>query len=61
MTFSLLVLSQGIAAGDRIFHIASLAVLVSIIAHGLTDHAGAEWIARRAERAEQREAAAAPA
>jgi sodium/hydrogen antiporter len=54
MTFSLLVLSQGIAAGDRIFHIASLAVLVSIIAHGLTDHAGAEWIARRTERAEAR-------
>jgi NhaP-type Na+/H+ or K+/H+ antiporter len=60
MTFSLLVLSEGIAAGDRIFHIASLAVLVSIIAHGLTDHAGAEWIARRAERAERREAVAAP-
>jgi len=54
MTFSLLVLSQGIAAGDRIFHIASLAVLVSILAHGLTDHAGAEWIARRTERAEAR-------
>jgi NhaP-type Na+/H+ or K+/H+ antiporter len=57
MTFSLLVLSQGIAAGERVFQIASLAVLVSIIAHGLTDHAGAEWIARRSERAE----AAAPA
>lgn len=55
MTFSLLVLGQGIAAGDRIFHIASLAVLVSIIAHGLTDHVGAEWIARRAERAEAAE------
>jgi NhaP-type Na+/H+ or K+/H+ antiporter len=61
MTFSLLVLSQGIAAGDRIFHIASLAVLVSIIAHGLTDHAGAEWIARRAERAERAEAPPIPA
>jgi sodium/hydrogen antiporter len=51
MTFALLVLSQGIAQGERIFHIASLAVLVSIIAHGLTDHAGVEWIARHAERA----------
>jgi NhaP-type Na+/H+ or K+/H+ antiporter len=60
MTFSLLVLSEGIAAGDRIFHIASLAVLVSIIAHGLTDHAGAEWIARRSERAERDQGAAAP-
>jgi hypothetical protein len=46
------VLSQGIAAGDRIFNIASLAVVVSIIAHGLSDHAGAEWIARHVERAE---------
>jgi NhaP-type Na+/H+ or K+/H+ antiporter len=52
MTFSLLVLSQGISAGREIFNLASLAVLVSIIAHGLTDHAGAEWIARRTERAE---------
>ncbi len=52
MTFSLLVLSQGIRAGDRVFEIASLAVLTSIIAHGLTDHAGAEWIAERTERAE---------
>ena len=54
MTFSLLVLSQGIAAGERVFHIASLAVLVSIIAHGLSDHAGVEWIAKRTERAEAR-------
>jgi NhaP-type Na+/H+ or K+/H+ antiporter len=51
MTFSLLVLGKGIASGDRVFHIASLAVLVSIVAHGATDRAGAEWIARRAERA----------
>ncbi len=54
MTFSLLVLSQGIAAGSEIFNLASLAVLVSIIAHGLTDYSGAEWIARRTERAEAR-------
>jgi NhaP-type Na+/H+ or K+/H+ antiporter len=54
MTFSLLVLSQGIGQGERIFNIASLTVLVSIIAHGVTDHAGAEWIARRAERAAAR-------
>jgi hypothetical protein len=27
-------------------------VFGSIIAHGLTDTAGAEWIARRSERAE---------
>jgi NhaP-type Na+/H+ or K+/H+ antiporter len=49
MTFSLLVLSQPIAAGERIFHIAALVVFCSILAHGLTDHGGSEWIARRAE------------
>jgi NhaP-type Na+/H+ or K+/H+ antiporter len=52
MTFALLILSRDIAAGTRIFHLAALAVFVSIVAHGATDVAGAEWIARRAERAE---------
>ena len=52
MTFSLLVLGEGIAAGDRIFNIAALAVFVSILAHGLSDTPGAEAIARHAERAE---------
>ena len=55
MTFALLVLaSDGIAERERIFNIAALAVLVSIILHGVTDVAGAEWIARRAEREEER-------
>ena len=49
MTFSLLVLSSEIADDARIFNIAALTVLVSIIAHGLTDTPGAEWMARRAE------------
>jgi NhaP-type Na+/H+ or K+/H+ antiporter len=51
MTFSLLVLGQGIAAGNRIFNIAALTVFVSILAHGLTDTPGANAIARHAERA----------
>jgi sodium/hydrogen antiporter len=51
MTFSLLVLAEGIAAGERIFNIAALAVFVSIIVHGLTDTPGAEAIARHSERA----------
>jgi NhaP-type Na+/H+ or K+/H+ antiporter len=51
MTFSLLVLGEGIAAGNRIFNIAALAVFVSILAHGLTDTPGANAIARHAERA----------
>jgi NhaP-type Na+/H+ or K+/H+ antiporter len=54
ITFSLLVLSQRINAGGRIFNIAALTVFCSIIAHGLTDTPGAEWIAKRS--AEAREA-----
>jgi NhaP-type Na+/H+ or K+/H+ antiporter len=50
MTFSLLVLAQGIAAGGRVFNIASLTVMISILAHGLSDNAGANWIAARAQR-----------
>jgi len=50
MTFSLLVLSNQIAAGARIFNLAALTVFCSIIVHGLTDTPGSEWIARRGER-----------
>jgi NhaP-type Na+/H+ or K+/H+ antiporter len=48
MTFALLVLNRDLAASARIFDIAALAVFSSIIVHGLTDHPGAEWIARQA-------------
>jgi sodium/hydrogen antiporter len=51
MTFSLLVLSRDLAAGERIFDIAALAVFASIILHGATDHAGAEWIGRTSDSA----------
>ena len=54
MAFALFVLGQGIADGERIFNLAALVVFCSIIAHGLTDTAGAEWMARRAERSEDR-------
>ena len=50
MAFALFVLASAAPEGQRIADIAALAVLVSIIAHGLTDHPGAEWIARRADR-----------
>jgi NhaP-type Na+/H+ or K+/H+ antiporter len=50
MTFSLLVLADAIPAGERIFNLAALCVFVSILAHGLTDTPGAEWLARREER-----------
>jgi NhaP-type Na+/H+ or K+/H+ antiporter len=49
MTFSLLVLSQHIAAGSTIFDLAALTVFCSIFAHGATDTAGADWLGRRAE------------
>lgn len=55
MTFSLLVLSDRIPSGARIFNIAALAVFCSIIVHGLTDTPGADWIARRTERREAAE------
>jgi NhaP-type Na+/H+ or K+/H+ antiporter len=47
MAFSIFVLGQEIPAGERIFDIAALAVFCSIIAHGLTDTPGSEWIATR--------------
>jgi NhaP-type Na+/H+ or K+/H+ antiporter len=50
MTFSLLVLADDIPGNERIFSIAALCVFVSILAHGLTDTPGSEWIANRAER-----------
>jgi NhaP-type Na+/H+ or K+/H+ antiporter len=48
MTFSLLVLSSGFEGDARIFNLAALCVFVSILAHGLTDSPGVEWVARRA-------------
>jgi NhaP-type Na+/H+ or K+/H+ antiporter len=47
MTFSLLVLASNIRDGTRIFHLAALVVFASILAHGVTDAWGANWLARR--------------
>ena len=47
MTFSLLVLGQAVEDGVRIFNIAALTVFFSIVLHGVTDHAGVGWIARK--------------
>jgi NhaP-type Na+/H+ or K+/H+ antiporter len=49
MTFSILVLSERIDRGNAIFNLTALTVFVSIIVHGVTDTAGAEWIGRRAD------------
>jgi NhaP-type Na+/H+ or K+/H+ antiporter len=50
MVFALFVLGSGAPEAARVFNIAALVVVVSIVVHGLTDHAGSEWIARRAQR-----------
>jgi NhaP-type Na+/H+ or K+/H+ antiporter len=47
MTFSIIVLGQGLANGERIFNLAALVVFVSIIVHSTTDGAGVDWIARQ--------------
>ena len=54
MAFALFVLGSAAPEAERVFNIAALAVLVSIIAHGLTDHAGSEWIAGREPDAKRR-------
>jgi sodium/hydrogen antiporter len=60
MTFSLIVLAEGVPGSTRIFDLAALVVVCSIIAHGLTDTPGSEWIARRAQRRPVGEGEAAP-
>ena len=50
MTFSLLVLGEGIPDGERIFNLAALCVFASVLAHGLSDTPGSEWLIRREAR-----------
>jgi NhaP-type Na+/H+ or K+/H+ antiporter len=47
MAFALFVLGSAVPEAERLTNIAALTVLASIVAHGLTDHAGSEWISRR--------------
>jgi sodium/hydrogen antiporter len=47
MLFALLVLSSSDANRTLVFDVASFTVLVSIVAHGLTDTVGANWLERR--------------
>ena len=47
MLFALLVLSSSDANRTLVFDVASFTVLVSILAHGLTDTVGANWLERR--------------
>jgi NhaP-type Na+/H+ and K+/H+ antiporter len=47
MTFALLVLAAGLDASSTLFNLAALVVVVSTIAHGLSDAPGVDWIALR--------------
>ena len=51
MAFSLLVLAEGFPGAERIFNLAALCVFTSILAHGLSDTPGSNWVASRAARA----------
>ncbi len=47
MLFALFVLKSGVGEGELIFDIAAIAIVASIVAHGLTDTVGARWMAER--------------
>jgi NhaP-type Na+/H+ or K+/H+ antiporter len=47
MLFALLVLDSVVGESELIFQVAAFVILVSILAHGLTDTVGASWIERR--------------
>ena len=47
MLFALFVLKSDVGDADLIFDIAAIAIIASIVAHGLTDTVGAQWLARR--------------
>ena len=61
MTFSLLVLGEAFEASERIFNLAALVVFTSILAHGLSDTPGSDWIADRVGPGGEVTRAAAPA
>lgn len=50
MLFALFVLNSGLEDRTLLFDVASLVILASIVAHGLTDTVGARWVERRLER-----------
>ena len=61
MLFALLVLKSDVLDSDLIFQLASLVILASIVAHGLTDTVGARWMERRLAPEAEAEALAADA
>lgn len=47
MLFALFVLKSDVGNNSLIFDTAAIAIIASIVAHGLTDSVGAQWLARR--------------
>jgi sodium/hydrogen antiporter len=47
MLFALFVLKSDVGEAELIFDVAAIAIICSIVAHGLTDTVGARWLARR--------------
>jgi sodium/hydrogen antiporter len=47
MLFALFVLKSQVGDGELIFDVAAITIIASIVAHGLTDTIGAQWMARR--------------
>ena len=41
-------IDEGFAGSERLFNLAALCVFASILAHGLTDTPGSNWVARKA-------------
>jgi len=52
MLFALFVLKSNVDDHALIFDVAAIAIITSIVAHGLTDTVGARWLARRVGLAE---------
>lgn len=47
MLFALFVLKSDVGNASLIFDVAAIAIIASIVSHGLTDTVGARWMARR--------------
>jgi NhaP-type Na+/H+ or K+/H+ antiporter len=47
MLFALFVVKSEVGNGELIFDTAAITIIASIVAHGLTDTVGAQWLARR--------------
>lgn len=56
MLFALFVVKSDVGDANLIFDIAAIAIVSSIVAHGLTDTVGARWLARRVGLAGRSEA-----